>query len=766
MKSIFLTILLCLLGRAMAFASPAYPRPHQLTLSDGSRLTIVGHGDECCHYVTTLDGYTIVRQSDGFFYYADVAGDRLTATACRASDAGLRSSQELDFLEGRRKYLAPDLTPCAQTLRQCQQMLFNRPCMPFQLQRAPSPINGATPYRGLVILVNFNDRKFSRGDDEAHSYFDDLMNKDGFTLYDDRIYGPQSYTGSVRDYFSDNSYGRFIPEFDVVGPVEIDESQYFIDGVNRTFELVEKVLEKVDDKVDFSRYDADGDGEVDMVYLVYAGYASSYQGNDERLIWPHAGSMYDSDDESSCIYYDGKRMGRFACSAEIFGWEQENERMLDGLGVIVHEFSHVLGFADHYDTSNGYQEHPNAWDVMAAGNYNGTYNRTPAGYNSYEKAVAGFIAPLDITDFDAEKVTLCSTGTTADACLLRSVQEHVSFYMENRQPEKWDLALPGHGMLVWRVDSIRPEYWEQNMVNVTTRACFRLVRACGTQGSFFTGVVDTDFDAFPGTHGITELNNDLNDANLLSYDRYACPAVLSGISETSVDSAPAVISFTVNQDSLTDNCPVNYDLAQKFIGEADCQIFGEDGTEEWQHVVWEGRSGTVTTAGGDEQSVIYGLFPHVADIIPEGCDMRVRFQYTGDGRTFKVEAQRLALDTEYGIWLANLTDVDNLGAGTMNFRTDRHGIPSLANPETEIGFCAMQPNAILVSQKKLIRRLVIFRNVVFREYSGSETGIHQPAVFCGPHTNRNIIYNLHGQPCEEGRNGLSIFNGRKYLKIN
>ena len=190
----------------------------------------------------------------------------------------------------------------------------------------------------------------------------------------------------------------------------------------------------------------------------------------------------------------------------------------------------MLGFKDHYDVQ-GYQEHPNTWDLMASGNYNGTLNDTPCALNAFEKAAAGFIQPLDISNSDGEDINLVATELSQDACLIRSKQPHVSFFMENRQPEKWDKGLVGHGLLVWRVDSVRPEYWEKNIVNVTTRTGLRLVRAYGTQGSAMSGVEDTDFDPFPGTRHITSLTKETPRADLVSYDRYASPVILNDIAE-------------------------------------------------------------------------------------------------------------------------------------------------------------------------------------------------------------------------------------------
>lgn len=701
MKRMFFGLLLCLLCKAAAFSAPVFPSPVTAKQPDGSTLTIVGHGDEFCHFITTDDGYTVVKGTDGFYHYADLSNGLLEPTPVRASNIIDRRIDEQDFLKSRHKYLAPDMVSTAKRMRQLREGHSPQAFMKQMNSKADKP------FRGLLLLVNFSDRKFSWGDESAHDFYNDMMNKEAWTGYNDKFYGPQTCTGSVRDYFSDNSNAKYVPQFDVVGPIEIGWSQYDVNGVERAFELVETVLAAADSKVDFSQYDSDGDGDVDMFYIIYAGYTSSYVGNDERLIWPHAATLVDESGEDPDIIYDGVRMARFACSTEIYGWEEEGDRMLDGIGVICHEFSHVLGFQDHYDTSGGIQEHPNTWDLMSSGCYNGEYNRTPCAYNSYEKHSAGFISVNDIGELDSVQIQMASTETSEDACIIHSMQPKVHFYMENRQPDKWDSALPGHGMLVWRVDSVYPIYWEANALNATMRTCFRLVRACGTQGNILIGVEDTDFDPFPGTRHVRQLNNDPTAANLLSYDQYASPVVLNGIAEND-----GVISFTVEQDPLSDNLPVSYTICDKLY------VTGErlEG-DEWVTVSWTATVGTVSQSDGSQMNVIFNLLPNTLNIEAEGRDysngVYVEYRINADKMSFVVNAQRVALYPDYGIWLCNYTDVDQHGAGNIQFKISRHGIPSLVNPDAMIGYCSVKPSAFLVTQNNIIERLVVYRNLTF-----------------------------------------------------
>lgn len=712
-KSI-LVLLMFIVGHETAQAVPAYNRSRCILQPDGSKITVIGQGDEFCHFLTTTDGYTVVKDKDGFYHYADLRNGTLVSSSVRAYDSDLRVSSEISYLKDKEKYLSPEISAIGKSLKASERTIGNISTQPARRVVSAKDKN----FRGLVILAGFNDRDFSRGNESARNFYNKMFNLADFTRDTDRYYGTQTYTGSVKDYFSDNSNGQFAPEFDVIGPITVDVSQYYINCIANSYSLAAKVLTQADSQIDYSRYDSDNDGELDMVYIIYAGYSSHYSGNDERLIWPHAGSMTDNASTAPNLILDGKRMGRFACSAEIFGWQEDKDLMLDGIGVIVHEFSHTLGFMDHYDTSNGYQEHPNTWDIMAAGSYSEDYNRTPVAYNSYEKYVAGFIDPLNITDMDGSTVTLESNESSHDACLLRSFQDDVLFLMENRQNDKWDKYLPGHGLLVWRVDSTNLMYWQNNALNVTTRACFRLVRACGTQGSFLTGVEDKSYDPFPGTRMVTELDNDDDDANLLSYNKYPCPVVLRNIRESG-----GKITFDVERDNYAFNSPITYTIPSTLTVNAERLV-----DNNWIPVSWKATS----RMKGDDY-ILSNLIPNDVGITSSTRDysngVYVSYTYNNDiAHTITISSQRVALNDSYGTWLCDINNVRNNGAGSMTLSVDRYGIPEFKDSTVMISYCKLQPKSYMVSQKNLIEELDVYRNVRFSMYTGSETSVIDTSV--------------------------------------
>lgn len=494
----FLTLLL--LSTLSLMAVPAHRGVAQVRQPDGTSVTLQLHGDEWMHFHTTVDGYSVVKNQHGHYVYARLNDGRLEPTQYMAHDAAHRSPSELRWLEGVQKYQVPALSDYSLKLKTNEQ---NRRAATLNKRRAAK--YDYKNFRGLVILVEFNDRSFSRSD--SKEVFDDMFNMPYYRGYDDSKFG--KFTGSVRDYFVDNSMGLFEPHFDVIGPIRVSYSQYEpfkIDSINK---INYDALTKADKTVDFRNYDTDHDGIVDMVYFVYAGLGSNYIGNDERLLWPHASFIIYNDDYVS---FDNVYLGYYACSTELCGSESFN--IIDGIGTACHEFSHVLGLPDLYDAdyekSGGYSHCPDEWSLMAGGSYENNA-RTPVGYSLFERYATGFATPEVITaegNMRLNPLPLFNKGYR-----INTEVEKEFFLLENRQPSlfKWDAYLPGHGLLVYRVDSTNNVMWEANMVNVNPRHnYFVMIRAGNDSGA-------TASDPFPGSKNVTDLDHFTKPANLRTW---------------------------------------------------------------------------------------------------------------------------------------------------------------------------------------------------------------------------------------------------------
>lgn len=504
----FLSILTLLLLAVSLSAVPAHRRVQQVRQPDGSYVSLQLHGDEWQNFHTTDDGYSVIRNEHGYYVYAQLNGERLEATGHVAHDRADRTPSERQWLEGVRKYQVPAISgrrlehKIKEQNRRAATLNQRRVAAHNQSHRALYNYNN---FRGLVILVEFNDRSFSRSDYKA--VIDNMFNQPNYKGYDNSAYG--KFTGSVRDYFNDNSMGEFKPQFDIVGPVKVNFSQYDPYQMDSIDVINYNALSKADQKVDFKDYDTDYDGMVDLIYFIYAGIGSNVVGNDERLLWPHASFIVYNDDY---VTFDNVTMGDYACSTELYG--SESNHILDGIGTICHEFSHVLGLPDLYDTdyekTGGQSNDPDLWLLMAGGSYENNA-RTPVGYSLYERYAAGFTVPEVIDSVGRWRLNplpLFNKGYR-----INTEVEDEFFLLENRQPNlfKWDAYLPGHGLLVFRVDSSNIAKWALNEVNTNPKHnYFVMIRAGGGKGA-------TASDPFPGSKGVKELDHYTEPANLKTW---------------------------------------------------------------------------------------------------------------------------------------------------------------------------------------------------------------------------------------------------------
>jgi len=514
----------CFITVCITKAEVANPEPAKVSQPDGTTLTIQLHGDEFSSHTTTIDGYTVARCEDNAYRYVVLEGDEIIVTDILAHEVDRRDTKELEFCASHKKHLTVLSETAESNIRRTQEM-----------NKA-----GAVPYldnfRGLIILVNYND--CSIGKNNPQELFNDMVNKEGYTGYLDEDEGWQEYTGSVRDYFTDSSMGAFVPQFDVVGPVDIDFSMYDANRTSNAKNLVKEALRQANPLVDYTLYDQDGDGVVDMFYVIFAGYASSSSGNDSRLLWPHASYI-----TSESFKLDGMKFSRYACSTSMYGWDTEkrHDNVLCGIGTICHEFSHVLGLRDHYDTDSNGSITPAKWDVMASGSHNDK-GRTPVAYNLFERTALGLAEPVRIEEpgnYELPELTQNNQGY-----MIMSGKENVYFLLENRQQIKWDSSMAGHGMLVWRVDSTDVTKWTKNKVNADPEhQMFELLRAKPKWNSTKTSVTDSPGDPFPGTGNILEITNETN-PSLQTINGIGCPYIITHITENN-----GLIGFEICDES-------------------------------------------------------------------------------------------------------------------------------------------------------------------------------------------------------------------------
>lgn len=320
--------------------------------------------------------------------------------------------------------------------------------------------------RGLIILMEFPNLKFINKNKngktfDVHDMWNDLANKENLKAVNGVL-----VNGSIRDYFVAQSYGKFAIDFDVKGPYTA-KNKYAYYGRNvdyggvsfddRPYELIIEACKAADPEVDFKDYDWDEDGEVDQVYVVYAGHGEATY-DDPELIWPHESII--SGHTGAPLTLQGMTIDTYACGNEL-----DSSDRIFGIGTICHEFSHCLGLPDVYDIEySGETETPGQFDLMDAGNYNGD-GWYPAGYSAFERMFCGWLEPRRVGSV-ADVGELQPLHLHPDAAIIEQFEGSTNYYLvENRVKESWDKFLPSHGLIAWHIN-YDLEVWKKNRVNV------------------------------------------------------------------------------------------------------------------------------------------------------------------------------------------------------------------------------------------------------------------------------------------------------------
>lgn len=488
-KGIFTTLLLALTATTL-LAIPARRVPVTVRQADGTSLTLQLNGDEFFHYYTDNKG-TPVRLDDKGMYTPFTFWQMQSAIARR----DLKTPSHGTRTSGTSTH-----------------------------PRGESDV--------LVLLVQFTDVQFTID-----------KPKDAWTRHlNEANYTAAGGYGSARDYFISQSNGLFTPDFNVFGPYTVSHDLSYYGGADdddndcRPGEMVSEALKLANSDVDFKNYDQDGDGVVDFVHIIFAGYSEASGGSRES-IWPH--NWYLSSATGSSLRLDGVRIDQYSCSSELHG---NSGRKIDGIGAIVHEFSHSLGLPDFYDVGEGGHLGMSYWSVMASGCYvEGGY--TPIAYTAYEKEYMGW---LDIETLDTERdVTLAPLAQGGKAYRVVSNESTDEYYLlENVQQEGWNRGLYGHGLRVLHVDYDRTA-WTTQAVNTTDRQRMTIVPA---DGSLAETSKDLAGDPYPGNTGNSELS-DTSEPAAITHDGNPFSQPITDIREA--DDGTVTFSFMKNCGEAT-----------------------------------------------------------------------------------------------------------------------------------------------------------------------------------------------------------------------
>ncbi len=488
-KRVSLVFALTALCRVCAFAVSATPEPIIYTNPDGTQVTLRMFGDEKFAYTTTMDGYLVRSDEAGTMRYlvADAVG-RLEMSSQTAADADVRSDAEVSFLSAIDKDAMRSLV-LAQA-KTAASRASGPDYLPSNEKKGSYPVIGSP--KVLIVLAEYQDVRFREG---AKEQITDMLNKPGYDY--------NGATGSALDYFIFSSNGQFTPQFDVYGPVTLENEQAYYgaqkgnDHDIRAPEMVAEACKALDDEINFADYDCDGDGQCDMVYVFYAGQGQADSGI-ANTIWPHAWYL----SGHNCHFWaDGRLVNRYATSAE---YNTSGTKYPTAIGTFMHEFSHVMGLPDYYDTEYNGSRHPGDWSLMGSGNYLNRQN-TPPMYSAYDRAIMGWLK-LDELKEPSNVALNPSTSAEgyADAAIISTPNTNEYYVIENRQKTGWDSYIPGEGMLVWHID-YNASVWSNNKVNCDPEHQRVDVVEADPKGG-------DEYATFPGLSNVRSFTDDTNPA--------------------------------------------------------------------------------------------------------------------------------------------------------------------------------------------------------------------------------------------------------------
>lgn len=532
MKKLYLMLSMLFAFGAAANAVPAKKLQKVITLTNGTQVSVELRGDEYLSWWEGTDGtaYRTTATDENVFEAFDLEAQKPAAAARRArTEQGrvarlARVKNSLKGADDKMRGLGGD------------------------------HITYKGVKKGLVVLVDFKNKKFADGHDLE--YYKNVINGKDFTDED------EGYVGSVRDYFLAQSNGQFELDFDVVGPVTMSQNfgYYGGDGAyqkdEKVYEMIKEASDAIQDQVNLKDYDWDGDGEADQVFYLYAGLGQA-SGGSPGTIWPHESELRYW--PCGVLSYPTGKINTYACANELQPETQGSSKYISaGIGTICHEFSHCLGFADMYDTTGGGGYGMSVFDVMDQGSYNGN-GFVPCNYTAFERIYAGWVEPIELIEAATVKDMKSVSDYGRPFIMYNYKNSNEYFLLENRQNTGWDKGLYGcNGLLITHVNYV-PSRWANNSVNASNQKiqCCTVVNADGSRE--ISNTLSLQGDLYPyESKGVTmndEFTDDSEPASKL-YNKNTDNSYALGIPITQIKRSKGSISFLVcggDDNNVIDN---------------------------------------------------------------------------------------------------------------------------------------------------------------------------------------------------------------------
>ena len=266
-------------------------------------------------------------------------------------------------------------------------------------------------------------------------------------------------TRSMKKYYEDMSNDTFHPTFDIYGPYTANHSHDYYGtnyggdnahSISLAYEAIKKLIADKSSEVNFSKYDHDGNSIVDGVIIIHQGAGDEVDGDTDSAnnIWSFMSSV-------SGISANGVNFRNYSVLPE-YHLEPGDTT----IGVFCHEFSHVLGLPDLYDTTYATNGVGN-WSLMAGGSWNGPSRNgsIPAPLLAWERNELGWMTEIKNVATGSNTVTDINTSFSAvkvplhpDTFNSQTYEQYLLVENIVKTPGTWAEYLPGEGLLITKID--------------------------------------------------------------------------------------------------------------------------------------------------------------------------------------------------------------------------------------------------------------------------------------------------------------------------
>lgn len=715
MKKFILSCILTFSTVAMLAVPAMRGQWRTITLADGSKVKVEAVGDEFCHYWLSESGVAYTETSENVFAKADIHILEAAVEAKRSQVAEHRMARFERFFGHQYGEVKPGLMKGVGNLKQ---------------------LTGTK--KGIVVMVEFQDTHFTS--EHTPEYYTKVLNEGGPA--------EMGYTESVKQYFLDQSNDQFTVEFDVTPIIRLKYNHVIY--TNSITTLIREAINALPEEIEWTQYDWDEDGEIDMVFFLYAGYGQATKTDDKTLIWPHESTV----GGWNMPFVDGKEINTYACSNELF---YNNGQDIDmGIGTFCHEFAHCLGYPDLYDVcGNGSEKGCGAtamdfWDLLDSGSYNGFPGYTPAPFSAYEKMTAGWITPEEL-EIDKEYTNLrpITDKDGGNVYIMTNPNNKNEFYIfEPIQNTSWATGFYGaQGLRVLHIDYAKTP-WTYNRVNcialknINDHSRYTYIPADGSYEAEKTSQIKGDL--YPWKN-VTEFVGEwyTPDAN----GNKTCAIKLINI-RLNKDNTVSFNTVDVNYEEEPRELPegvVYYESFDKCYG-----VGGNDGN--WTSTSTEAFTPdnvwTAATGKGAYKCAIFGSNTQAGTATTENIELKPG-DYT---LKFKVAS--------FGADISSISIKDPLNTATTFFDYTTFNVERGKWNDCET-YMRVEGDKASVRFTGAARKRWFLDEVMICE-GGSPVGIQN--VNFTNNDKQTSLFNLQGQKVDNSYRGIVIRNGKKILK--